>query len=152
MEKLFEKLANKIITKEDLILILEEIEIAKNLLFQKPEILLSEKLKNKVSESFKKEIENLEKEEKYISLEKFSEFFDNFKEFLLKIPIVKLEIAFEPRESFILEINEWFKKNLGKKVILDLFVNPKIVGGAKIEYQGKWKDYSLSKKIEKIYE
>jgi F0F1-type ATP synthase delta subunit len=152
MEKILEKLAEKIITKEDLIFILEQIEIAKDLLFKQPEIFLSEKLKGKVSEGFKREIENLEKKEKYISVAEFSEFFDRLKETLLKTPIVKLEIAFEPRESFILEMREWFKKNLGKRVILDIFVNSKIVGGAKIEYQGKWKDYSLAKKIEKIYE
>ncbi len=151
MEKFFENLIDKIITKEDLVFVLEQIEIAKDLLFQQPEILLSEKLKGRVIESFRKEIERLEKEE-YFSLAEFSEFFTQFKDFLLKIPTVKLEIAFDPSEDFILKINEWFKKNLGKKVILDIFVNPKIVGGAKIEYQGKWKDYSLAKKIEKIYE
>jgi F0F1-type ATP synthase delta subunit len=152
MEKFLEKLTDKIITKEDLISFLDQIEIAKSFLFQRPEISLSEKLKGKVSESFRKEIANLEEKEKYLSVAEFSEFFDLLKKNLLKIPIVKLEIAFEPRENFISEINEWFKKNLGKKVILDIFVNPKIVGGAKIEYQGKWKNYSLAKKIEKIHE
>jgi F0F1-type ATP synthase delta subunit len=30
-------------------------------------------------------------------------------------------------------------------------VNPKIVGGARIEFQGKWRDFSLEKEIEKLY-
>jgi F0F1-type ATP synthase delta subunit len=152
MKKIFEKLSEHVITQEDLVFILEQIEIAKKLSFQAITVPLSEKLKNKIDERLRKEIEKLEREEKFLSVGQESEFLDNFKNFLLKLPKMKLEIAFEPREVFILELDKWFKENLGKKIILDIFVNPKIVGGAKIEYQGKWKDYSLAKEIEKIYE
>jgi F0F1-type ATP synthase delta subunit len=69
----------------------------------------------------------------------------------LKIPKVKLEIAFEPREEFILKIEEWFREKVKKRMILDIIVNPKVIGGARIEFQGKWKDFSLEKEIEKLY-
>jgi F0F1-type ATP synthase delta subunit len=49
------------------------------------------------------------------------------------------------------KVKEWFREKVKRRVILDIFVNPKIVGGARIEFQGKWRDFSLEKEIEKIY-
>ena len=65
---------------------------------------------------------------------------------------MKLKIAFSPSSEFLEEINQWFEKELSVKVILDLTINPKIVGGAIIEYQGNWRDFSLRKKIDNLIE
>ena len=56
--------------------------------------------------------------------------------YLRSLPEIKLEIAFSPENNFLEKISQWFEKELGQKIILDLTVNPKIVGGAIIEYQG----------------
>jgi F0F1-type ATP synthase delta subunit len=152
MEEIFEKLSEKIITEEDLVFFLDQLSILRRFLFLQTQILLSERLKNKIDEKLRKEIEKLEKERILSSSpeEQFS-FFKELENFLLKIPKVKLEIAFEPSEEFISKVKEWFKEKIKKRVILDISVNPKIVGGAKIEFQGKWKDFSLEKEIEKLY-
>jgi len=152
MQELFEKLSEKIIKEEDLLLLVEQLELIKKFIFSHPEIPLSEKLKNKIDENLRKEIKKLEEEKILPSSpeEQFS-FFEKFKNFLLKIPKIKLEIAFEPNDEFILTLDKWFKENLGKKLIFDIYVNQKIVGGVKIEYQGIWRDFSLEKEIEKIY-
>ncbi len=88
------------------------------------------------------EIESKKYKEKFPSKE-----LSQMKKTLLGLPIVKLEIAFSPSEEFLQKISNWMEKNLGKKVILDVTVNPKIIGGAIIEYQGKWRDFSLVKKL-----
>ncbi|MCD6528259.1 F0F1 ATP synthase subunit delta [bacterium] len=153
MEKLFEELAEKIKTKEELIFYLEELSQAQQAVFKGGRILLSEKLKGKISEEFKKFLEKME-ERKMLSKnpdQQYS-FLEKIKKYLLSLPEVKLEIAFSPSNEFLKKISLWFEKKLNQKVILDLTVNPKIVGGAIIEYQGNWRDYSLAKEIDKLIE
>jgi hypothetical protein len=152
MEKIFEKLSEKVITVEDLVFFLDQLNILRRFLFSQTQTPLSERLKGKVYEKFRKEIEKLEKEKILPSSpQEQSSFFKELENFLLKIPKVKLEIAFEPREEFILKIEEWFREKVKKRMILDIIVNPKVIGGARIEFQGKWKDFSLEKEIEKLY-
>jgi len=49
-----------------------------------------------------------------------------------------------------LRIKKWFKEENHQEVILDITVNPKIVGGAIIEYQGYFRDFSLVKEMDKL--
>jgi len=151
MEELFEEFAKKIKTKEELIFYLEELSQAQEVAFRQGEALLSEKLKGKISEGLKNFFEKME-EKGMLSKnpEQQSSFLEKIKKYLLSLPEVKLEIAFSPSSDFLKKINLWFKEELGQKVILDLTVNPKIVGGAIIEYQGNWQDYSLAKKIDRL--
>ncbi len=150
MEKILEDLTEKIKTKEELILFLEELSQAQQAAFKQGGVLLSEKLKGKISEELKNFLERTEKngmlsknpEQQYSFLEKI-------KKYLLSLPEVKLEIAFSPSDDFLKKIGLWFKEALGQKIILDLTVNPKIVGGAIIEYQGNWRNYSLAREIDK---
>jgi hypothetical protein len=152
MEEIFEKLSEKIITEEDLVFFLDQLSIVRRSLFSQTHIPLSERLKDKIDEKLRKEIEKLEKEGVLPSSpEGQSSFFKGLENFLLKIPKVKLEIAFEPSEEFILKIEKWFEEKVKERMILDIFVNPKIVGGVKIEFQGRWKDFSLEKEIEKLH-
>lgn len=70
---------------------------------------------------------------------------------LRALPEMKLKIAFPPKDNFIDEISRWLEKEIGQKVILDITVNPKVVAGAIIEYQGNWRDFSLAKKIDRLF-
>ncbi len=150
---MFEEFAKKIKTKEELISYLEEISQAQQSAFEKKEDLLSEKVKEKVSETLKNFLERAE-EKGIISKnpKQQNSFLKKLKEYLLSLPEVKLKIAFSPSSEFLEEINQWFEKELSVKVILDLTINPKIVGGAIIEYQGNWRDFSLRKKIDNLIE
>lgn len=67
---------------------------------------------------------------------------------LKTIPIVKITLAFEPDDSFISKLNERISFQAGQKVILDILVNHHIVGGIVVEYQGKFKDYSLESRVD----
>jgi len=152
MEEIFEKISQKAITKEDLVFLLEQLSVIEKEIFTNPKNLLSEKLKGKIDESLRKEIEKLEKEGILPSTPQDQiSFFKEFENFLFKIPTVKLEIAFEPSNDFLVELDKWFKEKVKRKMILDIEINPKIIGGVKIEYQGRWRDYSLEKEMEKFY-
>lgn len=150
------KFLEKIITTEDLNYFLEEIETSRKLLFREIDLPLSKRLEGKVSKDFQKFVERMEELGKISKdLEKSKDFFFDFKNYLQKIPRVKLLLAFKPRREFLKKISEFLEKELGKKIILDVLLNPEIVGGVVLEYEGKYLNLSLLKKIEnflKIYE
>lgn len=141
MKENFEDLAEKIITKEELIFFLEEISVAQKEIFKKEEGFLSKKVEGRISEDLKKYSKNPEQQ---------FYFLEQLKKYLLNIPQVKLEIVFSPSANFLNKISSWLKKEIGKKIFLDLVLNPEIVGGVIIEYQGKYRNFSLAKEIDKI--
>jgi F0F1-type ATP synthase delta subunit len=134
-----------LLTKEELNSTLKKIEMLKNYLYKKPEIPLSKKIeKLNLSHLFSKEkIEVLTIPQTIDILEKKKKIFE-------KIPKITIEMAFEPTADFILKLKNWFWQNLKKNLVLDIKVNPKIIGGAKIYYEGKYFEWTLLKKIENI--
>ena len=109
MKETFEDLIKKIITKEDFLLFIEEINLLEQVVFKNIEVPLWKRVKGKVREEFRNKLQELEKEG-IISTspnQQFS-FFEELKKYLQKIPQVKLEIAFEPSKDFLLKIKKWF--------------------------------------------
>lgn len=154
MKKRFLKeLTEKVITKEDFFLLLEEISQIEGVIFKNTEIPLSERLKGKIREELRYFIKNLENEKSFFSTpqQQFS-FFQDVKKILKKILQIKLEVAFQPSLEFCIFVKKWFKENLHTNLILDLTINPKIIGGVIIEYKGKYGDFSLNKKIDEFFE
>jgi F0F1-type ATP synthase delta subunit len=148
---MFEFLEEKIFEKEDLISILEKISQLEQLVF-KSDGFLSEKSERLGDKNLYQFFLNLE-EKKEISIDrkKQFDFLEKLKNWLKELPVLKLEIAFLPSEKTIEKISQWLKKEIGKKIILDIYFNPKIVGGAILEYEGKFANFSLAKEIDKIF-
>lgn len=84
--------------------------------------------------------------------DKQSDFLYALIDFLKKVPQVKMTLAFEPSISFVDRLNLAITKAAGKKIILDIKVDPRIVAGALFEYQGKYFDGSMQKPIEAFVE
>jgi len=133
-----------LLTKEEQVLTLKKIEDLENLLYKDPETSFSEKIKKVGLE------ELLPKDINYLSKEKQAEFLFSLKENLKNLPKVTIEIAFDPSVDFILKLKNWFLENLKKSLVLEIKVNPKIVGGARIYYLGKYFDFSLATEIEEL--
>jgi len=151
MEKIFEEFAKKIKTKEELIFYLEEIIQVQQIVFKNKGVTLSKKMGGKMSGELKNFLERLEKKE-VISKNpgQQSSFLEKLKKYLQSLPEIKLEIAFLPSDEFLTRINQWLEEEFGQKVILDLIINPQIVGGAVIEHRGNWRNFSLVKEIDKL--
>lgn len=147
----FEDFAKKIITKENLLFYINQINLLQGIVFKKVKTPLSARTEGKVDEKLINYIQELERKEMLPhSPNQQLAFLEELKKYLLTISQVRIEIAFTPSENFIFKIAEWLKKNLHQKMILDLAINPRIVGGAIIEYQGKYCNFSLVKKINQL--
>lgn len=77
--------------------------------------------------------------------------YSNFKDLENKIsglPHLTLYLAFETGPAQIEKISEWFKKNSTTRFIFDINLDPDLLGGVAIVYNGVYKDYSLRAKIQ----
>jgi len=143
-------LLKNVFTKEDLISLKQEIsEIQKRIFSQSG--LLSEKVKNIARKELLEFILEAEsKGEIYFDPKEQFEFLENLKRRLESLPVLKMVLAFSPPLGTIEKISQFLERDLGKKIILDLSCNPEIIGGAILEYEGKYINLSLAKNLEKI--
>lgn len=143
MKNNFDKIGKIITTKRKLIYFLDDINKAQELIFNTSEKPLSKRLKGKVNQKIVKLLE----EKSLNSNEQQNEFLNDLSDYIKELPQVKLTLAFHPSEDFLQELSNWFKEQTGKQIIIDLVVDEKTVGGAIIEYQGNYSDFSLAKEI-----
>ena len=73
-------------------------------------------------------------------LKKLREELDNLK-------TVRVTLSFEPSKEFVTKISNHLTDMGFSNFILDIMVDPKILGGAVLSYEGVHKDYSLLKEI-----
>lgn len=64
------------------------------------------------------------------------------------MPRLGMTIAFDPTVEQVENIADWLFINCKKAFLLDITVNPHIIGGAIVGTNGKYRDYSLRKKLE----
>jgi F0F1-type ATP synthase delta subunit len=63
---------------------------------------------------------------------------------LESLPVVSLTLAQNPTISSLKHIHEWLKNTLKKQVLIIYKIDQNMTAGAKIEYNGLYKDYSIS--------
>jgi F0F1-type ATP synthase delta subunit len=153
MEKQFKNLADKIITNDELGFVLQEINQLQKKISERTEKDLTEKLQKTSNEKLKYFITQWEKQNLIPeNNEGQSVFLEELKQYLQKIPQIRIQVARTLPDSFLEQISSWLKNNTKEKLILNIVFNPKIVGGAIIEYKGEYRNYSLAKNINKIIE
>jgi uncharacterized protein YuzE len=78
---------------------------------------------------------------------KTKQILDFLKDSFSKFKFVSITLAFEPSNKFLQNIKVWLEKNMEEKVLVDLTINRKIIGGAVVIANNRYKDYSISSKI-----
>ena len=73
--------------------------------------------------------------------------FHELKDTIDALSLLKISLAFNPSEEMIQRLHEWIQKNLGVGVVLDISYDASILGGARIIFQGKYKELTLSQMI-----
>lgn len=76
-------------------------------------------------------------------------FLEKIRDRISAMPVISLTLAFEPTEQTTQVLSDWFLLNK-KQVLLDIKVDPSIIGGAIIAFQGKYKDFSIKPQFEQI--
>lgn len=71
---------------------------------------------------------------------------------LESLPVVRLTLAFDPPTHAIEAIASWLQATIRKPVVLDITQDHTILGGARIEFEGRYLDGSLRSKLEKVFE
>jgi len=129
-------------TKDDLLLLKEELEKLKLAIFQNKNDfndVLDNKIRRSISERIKMDLQNEKTDPaKYI---------EGFEEELKKIVEVKLVLARELNGKTFSSVYQWFLDNMGIHVVLDIHYKSSILGGAEVSLNGKFLDGSLTKKI-----
>lgn len=85
-----------------------------------------------------------------VDLENASEvvnFLNKLSEKINALPIVTITLAFSPRADLVTNISQWFTVNFGQPVILNIKVDPTLMAGSVISFNGKIKDYSLKQQL-----
>ncbi len=84
------------------------------------------------------------------SVSALKDFLERLQEQIGKLPVLSITLAFEPNEETLKLLDEWFSLNLKKQFIFDIEVAPDIIGGAMINFNGKYLDCTLREKFAKI--
>ncbi len=66
------------------------------------------------------------------------------------LSVMTLKLALEPREQALQALSQWFVVNINKQVIFDISVDPTLIGGAAIYFNGKYLDFSVKTKFDQI--
>lgn len=64
------------------------------------------------------------------------------------LPIVSLTLARSPKKATIITVQEWFLRTYNKLILLDVTLDPELIAGSVIQFQGKYHDYSLKKMLD----
>lgn len=67
---------------------------------------------------------------------------------LMELPVIKVILAFIPKQNFINEIADFIDKNINLKGVIELECKPEILGGVILDINGKYIDLSLKRKLD----
>ncbi|MBI3341553.1 F0F1 ATP synthase subunit delta [Candidatus Curtissbacteria bacterium] len=80
----------------------------------------------------------------------YGQLLEDFERLFYGTTTVVLTLSFYPTDPVLSKIINWFEDNVGEKVIIDLVVDPEIVGGAKVMCNEHFRDYSVRAKLEEM--
>ena len=75
-------------------------------------------------------------------------FLTEIKEALDLLPILRLDIAFEPSKEVRDTISDWVRKEVGGEILIDIGYDGTLAGGARVMYKGKYKEWTLSQIVD----
>lgn len=68
-----------------------------------------------------------------------------------KLPVCKLTVAFDPVRTQVVKIRDTISTNVGSPLLLEISVDPRIVGGAVISWNGTYFDGSAGRKVHEYF-
>ena len=143
---MYSKILSKIRTKQDVRLLEEELDLLIGKLYSAEkevfEQTLDKKVRSWVSADLKEGLSKTAKREEYLKgllLE------------LSKLKALSLTISFEPTEEGLDRFHSWVRDHVGSGIILEINVEPSLLGGAKVIFEGRYLDSSLTARFKKVF-
>jgi F0F1-type ATP synthase delta subunit len=63
------------------------------------------------------------------------------------LPVITLRLAITPSSDLLRDSSRWFESVLGEKTLVSYVIDPALLGGAAIEWNGSYLDFSLKKQL-----
>jgi len=135
-------------TTVELGLLLEEIRLLQDALYTTQEDgverVLPEKVRFEVAQSMREILAEASANR--------HEVLESMKQFALQQKQLSLTVAFRPSSAFVTTVVSWVRSHVGEGIILDFRYEPAVVGGAVIEFNGHYGDFSLKKKFQTYFD
>ena len=80
-----------------------------------------------------------------------SEFLRALQTYVTTLPVIELTLAVDPTRTLIESLVSWSRENVSPTAIINVTVTPTVLGGAIIVYNGKYKDFSVSRTLETFF-
>lgn len=143
---MYSKILSKIRTKQDVRLLEEELDLLIGKLYSAEkgvfEQTLEKKVRSWVSADLKEGLSKTAQRQEYLKgllLE------------LSKLKALSLTISFEPTEDGLDRLHSWVREHVGSGIILEINVEPSLLGGAKVIFEGRYLDSSLTARFKKVF-
>ncbi len=78
------------------------------------------------------------------------EYINNLLSLIASISIITLHLPIEPRDKFIDELHTLCSMYVSSKFVLEFIINPEILGGLIISYEGLYLDLTVKRKLQNI--
>ena len=76
------------------------------------------------------------------------QYLESLRREILSARILELIVSGYLEDAVLDGISKWVKENVGEDVVLSIKIDPSIMAGAKISFNGRFEDYSLTDKLE----
>lgn len=129
-------------TTEEQRLFENELVSLKNALYQ------NEDRFNEVLNGFRPQIAEALATELTANSDSKENYLNNLTEELQRIPTIGLTLAFEPGNATINKIHDWIRSRTTTPTLIDIDVNPRILGGVIIVSKGTYSDFSVKKLVD----
>ena len=141
-------------TEEEKDALISEVEILIASVYKVKKGGFEEVLKKGIRISTKKVLEDILKKEKIdiSDKKKLHLFLSDIETHIEKLKPLAITIAFEPSLSSIEKVYSFIKKELSSEYVVEFSIDPAILGGAIFSINGRYKDYSLKKKLDTYFQ
>lgn len=71
---------------------------------------------------------------------------------IAKLPILVLEIPFDPDDRAIRKISQWARGNIAPNILIDFKKDTSLVAGARVMYGGRYFEDNLDRMIDRVFD
>lgn len=141
-DQIYSEITNLVSTRDDLNMINSKLNLLEEALYETKGNTFDFVLKNSLDVSLSKLISRLS------MVESKEEVIKKIRQNLEKIKIIEITLAFSPSQIFSEKIANWLKKTIKENIAVDIKLEPSILGGVTISFEGKYFDGSLRNKLD----